>query len=511
MNNKRRYTLPTSSSTLPKPQAVSYPPTAAMTLPDDNLISELMRRQGRKEFPVDVFPDVVRPFLNYLLVDCGAYPGHVGLTLLCAASTAIGSGLRGLMGTMEEKVAIYGVIVGGTSSGKSVAFSNLYKPIREIQKKLDAQNAAIEGGRVDSDDPIHTENLSDIAVAPDGHLTTAAGGGRGHKKTYPNGSGGWPEQQEHSKLSIITEDTTFGSFVELLHQNPKGVSKVYDELSTFFDDMEKFMVNKGEDKFWLKIWNSNTDHRISRKSKADQIIPPETLFANIYGGTQPAFLKLFYTKNRYESGFSSRFLFSMPAQYTIMDVDPFMGFPVKAYEPYRDLLHSLYTSYKPIMHGQQPQVAAFTRASTEVFQAWNKKKLYDVNNIQDEGTKNAKAGIYGKMKQYIIRFSTILKAMHMAARGEWYAMEFATIEPEYVTMACRIADYFYDQNFVAYELVYQQNIVPADVMEFYGNYKRLNYNQAHLADLYGKSRNTIRDRLKKYLREYPRLFGSGNS
>lgn len=504
---KRRYSLPTGTDILPKAKVDYHKPTYAMTLPEEDLQAEIQRRQGRKEFPMDVFPEAIRPYLNYLLVDCGAYPGHVGLTLMCAASTAIGSGLRGRMATMEEKVVLYGVIVGGTSSGKSVAFSNLYKPIREIQKTLDKHNAAIENGRVDNDDPIHIDNLSDIAVAPDGHLTNSPTGGRGAKGPKRD----WQDYEEHSKRAIMTEDTTLGSFMELLQQNPKGVSKVYDELSTFFDDMEKFQVNKGEDKFWIKIWNSNTDHRISRKGKADVIIPAETLFANIYGGTQPAFLKLFFQKNRYESGFSSRFLFSMPPKYEIMDVDPFLDFPQAAYEPYAKLMHCLHDTYSVLLHGTQPPVAVFSRASTEVFQAWNKKKLADVNNIADEGTKNAKAGVYGKMKQYIIRFATILKAMHMAATETWYKMDFKTIEPEYVTMACRIADYFYDQNFLAYEMVYQSSVVPSDVMEFYGVYKRFQFNQTDLANHYGVSRNTIRTRLKKFLKEYPKLFGSGNN
>jgi len=202
----------------------------------------------------------------------------------------------------------------------------------------------------------------------------------------------------------------------------------------------------------------------------------------------------------------------MPPRYEIMDVDPFLGFPTAAYEPYRKLLHNLYDTYKPIMHGQQPQVAVFSRASTELFQVWNKAKLHEVNLIADSAVKNAKAGVYGKMKQYIVRFATILKAMHMAGKENfaWYDMEFTTIEPEYVQKACRIADYFYEQNFVAYELVYQSTTVPSEIIEFYGVYKSKNYNQSLVAEHYGVSRNTIRARLKKWLKEYPKLFGSGN-
>ena len=449
---------------LPGAPDIKSDPNPAMTLPDEVLKDELKRRQ-LGVFPSDVFPVELSPWLNYLLVDFKVEPSWVGLSLLAAASTAIGSGLRGQMGSFSEKLSIYGVLVGMTSSGKSVSVDHMFMPIKEIQKELDLENREAENQKME-----------------DGSIN-------------------------YQKKGIITEDTTFGSFVELLLQNPKGVSKVYDELSTFFDDMERFKtVNAGEDKFWLKVWNSRADHRISRKGKAEMIIPEETLFCNIFGGTQPAFLRHFYIKTRFESGFSSRFLFAIQDKYEILSIDPDIQMPENAYQVYREMIHTLYETYRPNRHGDQPKAAKFTKEATEIYRVWQNKwhrKLKDINNDVE---KDAKAGIFGKMKQYVIRFATILKAMDSAIPPVVFSPEFREIEGRYVTSATRLADYFIDSGYDAYDRVNKQTLIPPEVMQFLAILKAQNYNITKTADAYGTYPKKVRQLIQKCHKEYPNYF-----
>lgn len=441
-----------------------HDPNEAMTLPEEDLYAELKRRESENVFPIDVFPPELTPWLNFLLVGFRAEPSFVGTALLQAGSVAIGSGLRSRMSTMTEKLSIYSALVGYTSSGKSVVIDNMFEPIKEIQNHLDAENAEAENSR-------------------EGH-------------------------EDFSKKSIITEDTTFGSFVDLLAQNPKGVNKVYDELSTFFDDMERFKtINAGEDKFWLKAWNSNADHKQTRKGKMSLNIPRETFFCNIFGGTQPIFLKLFFQKNRYESGFSSRFLFALQPKYEIMEIDPYLEFPEQAFDVYRKMIQVMYDTYKPIMHGHQPLEAYFTKQAIDVYQIWSKKHLKAVKAEKDEMVMNAKAGIYGKMKQYVVRFAGILKVMYKTCDNPDFCL-FEKIEPDYVRLACRLADYYMDANFTAYEMVYKNLIVPPEIIEFVGACKAHNWNISRIADAYGHTRATIRSRINSYSKLYPHLFHS---
>lgn len=449
---------------LPPSAGIKMPePSPAMLLPDEQLEDEMKRRQ-MGAFPSDVFPIELMPWLNHLLVSFKVEPSWVGLSLLAATSTAIGSGLRGAVGSFQEKLAIYGVLVGMTSSGKSVSVDHMFMPIREIQKELDQENREAENTKLD-----------------DGSIN-------------------------YKKLAIVTEDTTFGSFVELLFQNPKGVSKVYDELSTFFDDMERFKtVNAGEDKFWLKVWNSKAEHRISRKGKPDMIIPEETLFCNIFGGTQPAFLKHFYIKTRYESGFSSRFLFAIQDKYEILDIDPEIEFPREAYNTYASMIHELYRAYKPLNHGAQFKVARFTKESTAIYKVWQDGHIKKLRGIKNETEKDARAGIYGKMKQYVIRFATLLQAMEQAV-PYCFSAEFDKINARHVRNACRLADYFMESGYDAFERVNKSTIIPPEVMEFLATLKANNFNFTKTADIYKCSRTKIRRLVAQYHKDYPTYF-----
>lgn len=442
----------------------SYEPNEAMTLPEEDLYAELKRREAENVFPIHVFPPELTPWINFLLVGFRAEASFVGTALLQAGSVAIGSGLRARMSTMTEKLSIYSALVGYTSSGKSVVIDNMFEPIKEIQTKLDQENEELEKQR---------ENHEDF-----------------------------------SKKALIVEDTTFGSFVDLLAQNPKGVNKVYDELSTFFDDMERFKtINAGEDKFWLKAWNSKADHKQSRKGKVMVNVPRETFFCNIFGGTQPIFLKLFFQKNRYESGFSSRFLFALQPKYEIMEIDPYLEFPEQAFDIYRKMIHVMYDTYKVPKHGWRPEEAYFTKQAIDVYQIWSKKHLTKVKAEKDDIVMNAKAGIYGKMKQYVVRFAGILKVMYKSCEDADYC-RFEKIEPEYVRLACELADYYMDANYTAYEIVYKNLIVPPEIIEFVGACKSQNWNISKVAEAYGHDRKTIRARMTSYSKQYPHLFHS---
>jgi hypothetical protein len=444
--------------------------SAAMLLPEEDLMGELKRRQGeeKNKFPMHIFPPSIHPWLSFLLLGMKAEPSFVGTALMQACSVGIGSGLRSRMSTMTEKLSIYSALVGYTSSGKSVVIDNMMEPIKEKQRELDKQN---EEAKYDRD----------------------------------KGS------MDFMKKAVITEDTTYGAFVELLMQNPKGVSKVYDELSTFFDDMERFKtVNAGEDKFWLKAWNSNAEHRQSRKTKGDMMIPRETFFCNIFGGTQPIFLKLFFQKNRYESGFSSRFLFALQPVYEIMEIDPFLEFPTDAYNIYRNMIHVMYETYRPGEHGAEPDVARFEKRGIEVFQIWSQKHLKAIRGEKDEMVKNAKAGIYGKMKQYVVRFACLLKAMYQSLDNPEFS-KFQVIEMDYVRWACRLADYYIVANYTAYQMVNKNLIVPPEIIEFVGACKAHSWNISKVAEAYNHDRKTIRARINSYSKIYPHLFFSKSS
>lgn len=437
--------------------------TDAITLSEDDLLDELVRRQMQNQFPMDIFPAKLHNWIQFLTVDMGLEQCFVGLSMMQAMSIALGSGLRGKMGMMEEKPALYGVLVGYTSSGKSISLDMCMKPIVKIQHDLDAQN---------DEEPLEDSKFQNF---------------------------------EDTK-ALYVKDATFDAFVRLLVGNPKGVTRYYDEFYAYFVDIERLKVNAGEITFWTEKWNSNAEHRLKRSSKKSFTIPSQTLFCNLFGGTQPDFLKYFFTKGKLEQGYSWRFLYAIQPKYNIAEIDPYMDFNKDAYNAYEQCILKAYEATKVFTHGRKPEVIAFDKHGTDIYEVWRRRARAEVDACDDVLIKNAKAGIYGKMKQYVIRFAVILKAMHECS--EYGEPRFIKIEEEYVRKATRLADYFMKSNFLAYQIVYESLIVPADVLRLVNVLKKNAWNQTKTADELEISRTTLIRYIKKYGKMYPHLFGT---
>ncbi len=450
--------------------------TDAITLSDDDLLEEIVKRQVNNPFPMDVFPSKIHDWIQFLTVTIQLEPCFVGLSMLEAASIGIGSALRGKMGIMVEKVSLFGCLVGYTSSGKSFALDMCMKPITKYQKLLDKEN---------DEDP-----LDDTPVDAEGYKEQK-----------------YKEYVDETK-ALYVKDATFDAFIQLMSNNPKGVTRYYDEFYSYFGDIERLKVNAGDITFWTEKWNSNAEHRVKRKSKKTFQIPSNTLFCNLFGGTQPDFLKYFFTKGKLEQGFSWRFLYAIQPKYNIAEVDPYMEFPDEAYKHYEQMIDKMFERFKVYKHGAEPTVIALDKAGVDYYEVWRKRARAKVDACQDVMVKNARAGIYGKMKQYVIRFATILKVMHECC--EYGEPRLNKIEAHYVLWATKIADYFLESNFLAYQIVYENIVVPPDVKRLAMVLKKNHWNQTKTADELNISRMTLSRYVSKYSKAYPTVFESKN-
>jgi DNA-binding protein Fis len=452
--------------------------TDAVTLSDKDLLSELVERQVGNPFPMDVFPDAFHDYIQFLTGDIELEPCFVGLSMIQAVSIAIGSGLRGQMGLMVEKPCVYGCLVGYTSSGKSFALDMCMKPIAKHQKMLDAIN---------EEEPMDTI----------GEFEKDKEGGRHYR-----------EHVDETK-ALFVKDATFDAFIQLLTNNPKGVTRYYDEFYSYFVDIERLKVNAGDITFWTEKWNSQADHRVKRKSKKAFFIPSETLFCNIFGGTQPDFLKYFFSKGKLEQGFSWRFLYAIQPKYNIAEVSAFLDFPDEAYAKYESTIDKVFDRFKVFTHGRMAEVIKFDKAGKDIYEAWRKAARAKVDMCDDVIIKNARAGIYGKMKQYVIRFATILQVMHECS----YVHEpnIFRIDAIYVQMAVRLANYFIESNFLAYQIVYENLVVPPEVKRLAMVLKKHYWNRTTAAKELEVNRGTLIRYINKYSRQYPTVFETKNN
>jgi DNA-binding protein Fis len=456
--------------TLKEPKKVH---TDALTLSDKDLLEELVERQVGNPFPMDIFPPALHDYIQFLTGDIELEPCFVGLSLLQATSIAIGSGLRGQMGLMVEKVALYGCLVGYTSSGKSFALDMCMKPIVKYQKILDAEN--------------EEEPVDDIVQSD--------------QKNGDNGR--WTEKADETK-ALFVKDATFDAFIQLLTNNPKGVTRYYDEFYSYFVDIERLKVNAGDITFWTEKWNSQADHRVKRKNKKVFFVPSETLFCNIFGGTQPDFLKYFFSKGKLEQGFSWRFLYAIQPKYNIAEVSAFLDFPDDAYLKYEAIIDKVFDKYKVFAHGRKPEVIKFDKAGKDIYEKWRKNARASVDVCTEVTIKNARAGIYGKMKQYVIRFATILKVLHECSHP--HEPHIYEIESVYVEMATRLANYFLESNFLAYQIVYENLVVPQEVKRLAVVLKKHYWNKTTAAKELHMDRTTLHRYIQKYSKIYPSVF-----
>jgi Protein of unknown function (DUF3987) len=448
--------------------------TDAITLSEKDLLEEIAKRQSTNEFPIDVFPRELDPWIRSQTVDMQLEPCFVGLSILQAVSTAIGPGIVAKMGMMREKAHLFTVLVGYTSSGKSVTMDKNMKPIEDKQREFDKIN---DEGPIDEGDK------------------------KAEKKDF------WADYEEQAK-AIYVKDATTDAFTQLLEANPRGILRYYDEFRSWFEDQERLKVNAGDITFWTEKWNSSASHRVKRKSKKSKIIPSETLYVTLFGGTQPDLLKHFFTKGKYEQGFSWRFLYAIQPKYIVADISPFLEFPEVAYGPYKAMFDNIFENFTVWEHGRAPEVVPLDHAGINYYVAWNNKAKAGVDNAADTMIKNAKAGIHGKMKQYVVRLSLILKVMHECQKPGRADMR--KIEDNYVRDACRIANYFLEANYLAYQIVFENLVVPPDVKRLAVILKRNYWNRSATAEELKISRPTLNMWIAKYSRMYPSVFETAN-
>jgi Protein of unknown function (DUF3987)/Bacterial regulatory protein, Fis family len=446
--------------------------TDAITLSEKDLLEEIAKRLAKNEFPIDVFPRELDPWIRSQVVDMQLEPCFVGLSILQAVSVAIGPGIVAKMGMMREKAHLFSVLVGYTSSGKSVSMDMNMRPIEAKQMEFDKQN---DEGPIDE----------------------------GDKKEKPV----WHDYEENAK-AIYVKDATTDAFTQLLEANPRGILRYYDEFRSWFEDQERLKVNAGDITFWTEKWNSSASHRVKRKGKKSKIIPSVTLYCTLFGGTQPDLLKSFFTKGKYEQGFSWRFLYAIQPKYIVADISPFLEFPEVAFGPYRDMFANIFENFTVWEHGRQPEIVPIDHAGINYYVSWNNKAKADVDASPDTMVKNAKAGIHGKMKQYVVRLSLILKIMHECQRPGRANM--LKIEDHYVRDACRLANYFLEANYLAYQIVFENLVVPPDVKRLATVLKRNYWNRSNTAEELNISRPTLNLWIAKYSRMYPSVFETNN-
>ena len=229
-------------------------------------------------------------------------------------------------------------------------------------------------------------------------------------------------------------------------------------------------------------------------------------FTSVIGSTQRDVLYKFFDKDRLQTGFTYRLLFNIPEKDEILLTNPFYEFPEVALAPYRELMLNTFQAL-PVRLDDKPKQAFCTRKAVNLFWKWQKKKQEEINKLDEfsDVPKEIHAGIFGKIKEYILRMSLLIKIMHEAARKN-DPNYIDSIEEEYMACALELGNYYYGSALEAYRIAMTTQFVPAEVLQVANYLKRFSLRK--VSELTKIPYTSLQRKVKKWVKQYPNAFGS---
>lgn len=411
--------------------------------PTDALRSELAQREATENiFPLEIFHPMMRPLINAVVENYDIDRGFIGLGLLTSFSTAIGTSF--CVSTNGKKpiyLSVWGCMVGMTSSGKSLNLDLTFSP-HFVQQTL-----------YDIEWQEKTEGMSEGQIR-ESHMPT-----------------------------VLFMDAYIPTLVRwILPDNPKGVCKIQDELLEWINGMNPNAKNGKEgtdEQFWLKVWNCAAAY-IMRSGKQKTTLPRP--FVNVFGGTQFEMLPQFFSKNRDVTGFIFRLLFAIDPRHTIVSPNPFFTMPREFEKPYEDMIKLLHDKFEVTNANDAPNMCILGKDTAQVYHNWVTQNVKRINRIDDNREKNIQAGIFGKIKEYALRFTAILyitdKCFNALAKSDTPDYFEIGLTPEnhvpvdYMHRALMACEYFYKSAGTAYKIAKEHEQAPAEWLTFAALFNR---------------------------------------
>lgn len=441
--------------------------SAAMT---SDLEAELEKRRFGLRFPLECFNKKIRPWLEALVNEYNLPDSYVGLGLLTAYSTAVGTGYHidtGKLGNIY--FPIWAACEGNSSSGKSLTSKLIFRPLRNIQKEWNAERKLLTPDEL-KDKPIRA------IVYTDSHIAT-----------------------------LINQ---------ILPHNQKGVMQDPDELRNWINGMDK-MVRSGKDGtdegFWMACWSCEAYMKFLSGNRFFNLDKP---FLNVFGGIQPSIIYQLFQNHRDLSGFVFRLLFALPYKNKTRIAMPDIRFemPDEWEQLHSKCLTSLYKGIVVYDAAEESRAMTFEKSGWEYYISWRNGLGTQINLIEDEYEHGIKAGIFGKIVNYAMRFAGLLHLADKAYDGAPFMLTGETIELDTVKRAIVLAEYFYEAAVNVSSRVVEDHIAPVRMLPWIG-YVKAGLSIQDMGDIeYPPSltpearRKRAARTLKKYLTTHPGSF-----
>lgn len=447
---------------------------AAATISTQDLAAELEKRQLENVFPIDVFHKAIQPYMQALIEHLDLPRAYVGLSMLTAYSSAIGTSYAVKQSQNLTYLPIWGCLEGISSSGKSLAMDMILKPLYSIQEKYDRE------WKLKQDD----DNLS-------------------------------REDLKYERLmTAVVRDVHISTLVRsVMPDNPKGVTKIADEILEWINGMNQLSRKEGTDEqFYLSAWNCRPYSGI-RSGKEKFSIPRP--FINVVGGIQPTIMYKLFKNDRDTTGFIFRLLFAVPEKVKIAQPDSSYVFEEELEQIHTKRIEQLYKALYVENEYDDPRMLIMDRQASKALETWRRMRISKINHMRDVRDMEIHSGILGKISEYARRFAGILHVSDLAYNH--HAFEDGEISEQTMDRALRLADYFYESAATVYERVNTTVVAPAEVLRL-ASMVKAGYSYAMIGEkLYERVKITDNAKekraerlVKKAIQDYPKVFGAKN-
>ena len=442
----------------------------ASAIGTNELKAEIEKRSVELVFPFEVFHPSAKDFMTNQHKHLDIPRSFVGSCMLAAYSSSIGAAYVASSGTGTSPLSLWVCMTGMSSSGKTLAIDQSFAPIQEIQNEFDHE----------------WENL--------------------HGKSSSS-------QSEHQMKTVLFRDVVVVTLARtVLPENPKGVTKMADEILEFINGLNQFGRGNKEgtdEQFWLSGWGGFPYSGI--RANRDKFSVPR-VFANVIGGIQPSVIGKLFKNDRATTGFIFRMLFAT-CEPRIAMPDTLFRMPPEIIDTHKRCIRNLYFNL-PVASGyDKPREFILNHDANKMRDTWRKNKAQQINRISDILERETRAGILGKMYDYAIRFSALLKAADLSYEEEPFR-DSITIDASVMERALKLADYYYNSAWQTFETANKFVIAPLEVLRF-AAYVRSGFTTQKMGDLEHpnvKNSDTRRKRasreLKKMLDAYPKVFNA---
>ncbi|OYD06105.1 DUF3987 domain-containing protein [Paludifilum halophilum] len=336
-------------------------------------------------FPVDVFPEPVRRFLEEVGSSIGLPTDYPGVHALNFLGAGIGNTrVIELKKGYRQQPNLYSALVADTGTGKSPALEQAFEPILSIQKEY----AQIYQNQLEEYDTAYRQyqaKVNEWKKKKDGDPPTE------------------PERPLMKELYVT--QATMEALLRALKNNNRGIVLKADELSGWIGGMNQYKGGKGDDReHYLSLW-SGSDVKVNRvRDNGEPLFIPKP-FCSVTGNIPPDILPTLNDEQGNEDGFIHRVLLAYPdsqdpAEWT------WEGISDQAIQGYADVFQRLY-NLKPEMVGTEskPKILTLTTAAKKWWAEWFK---IHIREMKDPDFSKKLRGPWAKMPNQLARIALII-------------------------------------------------------------------------------------------------------